>query len=345
MWVVYLLISIFVLYLLRKYFNGPITPLRKSMKGKIVIVTGASAGLGKVTALQLLEDGAQVIFAGRDKVKTENIINEIKNSENQKRAHFIRLDLSSFSSVKKFVEEFISRFSKVNVLVNNAGSFPSELTNRITEDNICDIWQGNVLSHIALTHLLLDYFDKNDSKIINVSSMASKLSNITSKQIEDFKNANDFKLVKEYFYSSLKRKNDYYSFTKIANVFYSQALAEYLERNYPYIKTASLHPGVVPTEFQRGYTTDYSWIKYALYLLYPLIWFLSKDQLSGAQTQLHLCYINKEDLINGAYYHDCHVGKFARTEKNEELKNSLIGWCETSINSSKILNTKINLKS
>jgi FlaA1/EpsC-like NDP-sugar epimerase len=72
-WYIYL-IFILVIYLLRKYFNGPFTKHRRSMKGKIIIITGASAGIGKESALQLLEDGADVIFATRDKKKLMKLL-------------------------------------------------------------------------------------------------------------------------------------------------------------------------------------------------------------------------------------------------------------------------------
>ncbi len=76
----YIALGLFILYLIRKFFNGPATNLSKDMKDKIIVITGSSAGIGKETAKNLLIRNAIVIFANRDEEKTNKVIsNMIKN--------------------------------------------------------------------------------------------------------------------------------------------------------------------------------------------------------------------------------------------------------------------------
>ena len=113
MWIYIIFLIPVILFLIKKYCNGRFTNLRKNMKGKVVIITGSSAGLGKETAFQLLEDGADVIFACRDESKTLNVINshEFTNQDCKKRAHFVKLDLASFEDVSNFAEKIKKTFN------------------------------------------------------------------------------------------------------------------------------------------------------------------------------------------------------------------------------------------
>ena len=76
------------------------------LSGKIVIITGSSAGVGKEAARKLAHHGATIIFACRDKAKTLPIINDIKNQTKNNNLHFIQLELSNYDSPKEFVETF-----------------------------------------------------------------------------------------------------------------------------------------------------------------------------------------------------------------------------------------------
>jgi 3-oxoacyl-ACP reductase-like protein len=107
------------LALLKKYFNGPKNFIRRSLENQIAIITGASAGLGKETAKDLLKNGATVIFACRNEAKTLAVIKSITDKDTIKNAHYMNLNLSSFNSVEKFVNEFSKKFDKLDLLINN----------------------------------------------------------------------------------------------------------------------------------------------------------------------------------------------------------------------------------
>ena len=100
-----LLIFLIILgYLIKKWGNGPLNPIKKDLTGKIIIVTCASDEIGLETAKDILKSNAKVIFPCRNKIKTEAIINKFPE-ELKKNSIFIQLDLESFKSIVNFVKE------------------------------------------------------------------------------------------------------------------------------------------------------------------------------------------------------------------------------------------------
>jgi len=94
--------------------------IKKDMTGKLIIVTGSSDGIGLETAKDLLKSNAKVIFACRNKNKTENIINLLPQNY-KKNAIFEQLDLESFKSIENFTKNIKSKYPKIDILINNAG--------------------------------------------------------------------------------------------------------------------------------------------------------------------------------------------------------------------------------
>lgn len=327
-WIIIIIVVFLLKFIKKLFFYGLFTPLNKSMDGKIVIVTGSSAGIGKETALKLIEDGADVIFACRQKDKTMKVISHI-DSKHRHRAHFMHLNLSSFKSVKNFVNEFEKKFSHLDILINNAGAFPCEFA--ITEDNIEEIIQGNLLSHIAITIELLDKFNKNEGLIINVASFVHRHSDMNLKVIEEMAKDLSFKSIKARYYSNIISKFLLYSNTKIGIMFFSSYLCEYLEMNYPHIKSTSINPGIVYTEFNR-FIWKHKYFKYIYYVFFPLHIYISKPAISGAQQLLHLCYSESNQLVNGGYYSDCTIRKVSDKALDVKLRNAFVKYCFNLIN-------------
>ena len=99
-YIIAIILGIILLLFLIKYFcNGPASPIKKDMTGKIILITGASAGIGKETAIELLDQGATVICASRSRERTMTVINKSKNKE---RGVFYSLDLSNYNSTVEF---------------------------------------------------------------------------------------------------------------------------------------------------------------------------------------------------------------------------------------------------
>src|SRR5512137_2191606 len=123
------------------------------MDGRIVVVTGASSGIGKVTALELASRGATTILACRDLVKGGQVRDEIRSRSGNKAVRVVRLELRDLGSVEQCAREVIESTPRVDVLINNAGGIWPQREN--TPQGFEQTFAVNYLSHYALTRLLL----------------------------------------------------------------------------------------------------------------------------------------------------------------------------------------------
>ena len=288
------------------------------MSGKLIIVTGASSGLGKYTALELVEKGAKVIFACRNEEKTKNIFNEI-SMENRHLAIFEKIDLSSFKSVIDFTRRVKQKYEKIDILMNNAGNAPDNF--RITEDGFDSCIEGNFLGHVVLTYLLIEHMKEN-SRIINLSSLGHNYCFFDMDMIERIYD-NDF--IENYYFKSIVHENILYHTTKLMIIYFTQELNEYLNKKNISIKTVSLHPGVVNTEFMRFYKNKL-WSKIIFTLFYPIFILCTKTTKEGSQTQLYLSYLDYSELASGRYYADCKFEKLSKTAQDQILGREFMNY-------------------
>ena len=296
-----------------KYFlNGPRSPIKKDMSGKTILITGASAGIGKETALELLEQGAKVILASRSESKSLTIIKKSKNSQN---GYFYPLDLSSYNSILQFVEILNTNFPDgIDILINNAGqafSIP-ELTSDLIEKSI----ETNFIGPFILTALLIKKIKPN-GKIINVASEAHKLFGL--ELIENLEKDLDFLNLQSY-YSSFKM----YGFTKLANIVHAKFLAEM----YPSLCSTSLHPGVVSTEI---WDKVKGCQKICVNVLKPFAYFFVKNERMGAQTTVYLAYEDVSKISNGGYYADCREKKTKGLMGTPGIEKRVMGYTKVLI--------------
>lgn len=309
MFLIYLPFVILILYLLRKYFfNAPETKLTKDMTGKIIIITGSSAGIGKETAKDLLKKGAKVIFANRDEKKTMTVINEILSVINVHKdmTVFEQLDLSSFYSVLHFSEKIRSKFDHIDILINNAGMFSEKYAQ--TSDGHETTFQTNHVSPSLLTGLLIDLVGKSkDGRIINVSSDAHK-----------FYDNNKF-VQGESNYSMFNT----YACSKLGNIICTNILRKFCEMNKLDIISASVHPGAVKTEIVRPENKSQFYKLLIHYVIYPMMLFFFKTEYMGAQTTLHLCYIDRNSFVDCGYYANCKLCKPGKTLNDQNSINNI----------------------
>ena len=148
-----------------------------SMKGKRVIITGPTSGVGKEIAIQLAELGAEVILACRDVKKGNKVAAEITRRTGSKDVVIMEVDTSSQESIREFAREFRRRYRRLNVLINNAGGSRGTLPKVNSVDGIELTFATNVLGYFLLTQELLDVLKRSaPARIINVaSSYASDL--------------------------------------------------------------------------------------------------------------------------------------------------------------------------
>jgi len=200
------------------------------MKSKTVLITGATDGIGKKTAIELAKLGANLILHGRNNARGRDLLDEIQQI-NPNGAMYVNADLSSLSQVNKLSDTLIERNEKIDVLVNNAGVFQREQT--FSKDGYELTFAVNHLAHFSLTLQLLPLLRKSDQgRVITLSSVAH-----TNSPRIDF---SDMQEINSYIdYSA-------YSLSKLANILFSNELANRLKDSN--ITSNSLHPGVITTK-------------------------------------------------------------------------------------------------
>lgn len=133
-------------YLANKfYFVGGTCKSTNRIDGKVVIVTGANTGIGYETALELAKRGGKVILACRDAKRGQDACDKIMLETNSKNVWFERLDLSSFESIREFVARFKSNFTRLDILINNAGEY-------LTDNNILVLINDNFMIFVKRTY-------------------------------------------------------------------------------------------------------------------------------------------------------------------------------------------------
>ncbi|XP_059046920.1 3-oxoacyl-[acyl-carrier-protein] reductase FabG-like [Achroia grisella] len=141
---------------------------------KVVIVTGASSGIGAATALLFAKNGANVVMIGRNETKLKNVAEQCVRAGNT--PFVIKADMSKDDDVKRIINETVKKFNKIDVLVNNAGMgvFGFILDGSILKayDNIMAV---NARGIVHLTALAAPYLVKTKGNIVNISSIAGKM--------------------------------------------------------------------------------------------------------------------------------------------------------------------------
>lgn len=139
------------------------------MKGKICLITGATSGIGKVTALALARMGATVAFTARDAEKGKATRDQIRVVSGNEMVDFLECDLSSLSSVRDCCTKFEEKYDGLHVLINNAGTW--EGGRKVSKDGIENTFAVNHLAPFLMTGLLLDLIKRSaPARIISVSS-------------------------------------------------------------------------------------------------------------------------------------------------------------------------------
>ena len=214
----------------------------KPMEEQIILVTGSTDGIGKITARKLARLGATVLIHGRSPEKCETTVGEIREATgNDKLKAFVR-NLSSLSCVRKLAEDIRSEYSALDILINNAGAGPGKGSHGkrpLSQDGHELCFAVNHLAPFLLTHLLIPILrNGSPARIVNVCSGAQQ-------QI-DFDN-----VMFERGYDPYKA----YAQSKLALTMFTFDLAERLK--FRGITANCLHPGsLLDTKMVRegGYT-------------------------------------------------------------------------------------------
>jgi short-subunit dehydrogenase len=145
------------------------------MKGKYIVITGASGGIGKALALEVAKRGATPVLLARSLDKLEQTANEIKRTTGIS-APFYRLDVRSREDVEAVIDKLLEQIPAIDVLVNNAGFGIFDEVHAMSLDDMREMFEVNVFGLIACTRKVLPMMlDQNSGHIINIASQAGKL--------------------------------------------------------------------------------------------------------------------------------------------------------------------------
>jgi NAD(P)-dependent dehydrogenase (short-subunit alcohol dehydrogenase family) len=205
-----------------------------TMTGKVCLVTGATSGIGKVTACALAGLGAGVIIAGRDRRKAEETVSWIKAETGNNDVRHLLADYAALDQVRDLARALKDQTPRLDVLVNNAGGFFN--SRRETPYGVEMTFLINHLAPFLLTNLLLETLQASaPARIVNVSSGGHMQGTM------DF---DDLGFERGYF--GMKA----YARSKLANVLFTYELARRLDSSR--VTANALHPGHVATDMWKA---------------------------------------------------------------------------------------------
>jgi NAD(P)-dependent dehydrogenase (short-subunit alcohol dehydrogenase family) len=272
---------------------------RNLMTGKVCLVTGATSGIGKVTATALASLGAEVVISGRNREKTEATIHQIISETGNETVHYLLADFSDLEQVRELAAQFNRRFSRLDILVNNAGSFFN--TRQETQYGVEKTFLVNHLAPFLLTNLLLETIKSSSSaRIINVSSDAHQYGTL---DFDDLCFKRGFVGMKAYARS------------KLANILFTYESVRRLGESS--ITVNALHPGHVATDIWR---TNFSIVGPALKRVMGLFALTPEE---GADNSIYLATSQDVAGVTGKYFVKREPAQSSSLSYDEELAKRL----------------------
>lgn len=251
------------------------------MTDSAVLVTGATSGIGRATAIGLAAMGWRVAITGRSRQRTEDAAREIGAAGGGRAVDVFVADMSSQAEVRRLADDVLQRLPNLDVLINNVGGYWN--TRHVTVEGLEHTFALNHLAPFLLTHLLLDRLrERPAARVVNVASNVHTIGQI------DF---ND--LQAEQAYSGARAYNQ----SKLANVLFTYELARRLQGTA--VTANALHPGVVRTRF--GNDDPGRLQRVAL----PIGRLFMKSPARGAATSIYVATDPTLAGVTGQYFANC----------------------------------------
>ena len=247
------------------------------MQDKICVVTGATSGIGLVTAQVLAREGATLIIIARHAERGAATVSRIRQETGNAAVELMVADLSVQAQIRQLADQIQHRFARLDVLINNAGALFAR--RQLSQDGLEMTFALNHLAYFLLTNLLLDSLKTaGPARIINVSSEAHRRARLDFSDLQG-----------QLRYSGWRA----YARSKLANILFTHELARRLGGTG--IVTNALHPGLVATNFGRNNRG----IAAALFRVVQLM-AISPEE--GARTIIHLASSAAVEGVTGEYF-------------------------------------------
>ena len=269
-----------------------------TMEDNVVMITGANSGIGRAASLALAKMGATLVMVARNKERGEAARSEIIRKSQNNSVDLLLADLSSLESVRQLAADFKKKYSRLDVLINNAGLFNQR--RRVIADGYENTFATNYLASFLLTNLQLDLLKASaPSRIINVSSVGHYNGHI---------NFDDLNLEEEY--GGWKA----YGQSKLALVLFTHELAKKLQGTG--VTVNAVHPGTVATKI---WSRPFGPVGFIMAL--PKLFMTSPEK--GAETIVYLASSSDAKGLNGEYLEKLKVKKSSDESYDEEIAQRL----------------------
>lgn len=265
------------------------------MTGKVVAITGANAGIGRETAVGLARLGATVVMASRDAGRGAEALADVRERSGSTTVDLLALDLADSASIRTFATEFLARYDRLDVLIDNAGLVMARRTT--TADGFETTFGVNHLGHFSLTDLLLDRLRASaPSRIVVVASQAHKMAR-RGLAFDDLQSQRRY------------RGLDAYSKSKLANILYTRELARRLAGTG--VTVNAVHPGYVASRFGRDGDMRF---EPALKLGAKLFAITAEE---GARTSIYLASSPAVSGVTGQYFAKCKSVSMSKAARDD----------------------------
>lgn len=254
---------------------------------KTCVVTGATSGIGAVTARELARLGGTVVVVGRHPGRCARQVERIEREIPGARARALVADLSSQAQIRQLARSLASHYGRIDVLVNNAGAWflPRR---QVSDDGIEITFALNHLSHFMLTLLLMELLTKSPSaRVVNVSSVAHAGQGLDLEDLQEQKSYDGFRA---------------YGRSKLANLLFTYELARRLRGTR--VTANALHPGDVATNLggNNGWVRGWLWVRARN--VKNLINGRMVTPEHGARTSIYLASSADVEGVSGRYFQD-----------------------------------------
>ena len=266
----------------------------QTLAGRVVLITGANTGIGRVTAVALARQGAHVFIATRSLQRTQPVLDEIHQFNGK--AEWLALDLADFDSIRLCAKTFLAQQLPLHILINNAGQVGDP---GITISGFEPTFGINHLGHFLLTQLLLDCLKASrPARVVTVASAAHYRAPVL-----------DWAKLEQPLQSRTGWPE--YCISKLANVLFSAELGRRLAGSG--VTSYALHPGVIASDFWRG-------VPWPLGGLIKL--FMTSTE-QGAATTLYCATEPSLAAQTGLYYDKCQPKRVSRQAQDGALAAQL----------------------